>query len=244
MALQQELERSGSWLFRYRSFIPLLVVPFCAFCLYSSGDFNRTHLNNDLWQSICLILSFVGLAIRVVTVGHAPVGTSGRNTQRQVADTLNTTGMYSIVRNPLYVGNYLILLGFLAVFQDLWLVLLITCLYLLFYERIIMTEEAFLRRRFGKTFEKWADKTPAFIPRFFQWNASRHSFSWREVLKREYNAFFVITTFFSLADLAFESLAAGRWTMDPVWRWVFVTGVVVLIGLRTLKRQTKFLKAA
>ncbi len=244
MALQQELERSGSWLFRYRSFIPLLVIPLCALCLYSSSDLTRTHLNNEAWQWFCLILSLAGFTVRVITVGHAASGTSGRNTKRQVADTLNTTGMYSIVRNPLYIGNYLILLGFLAVFQNLWLVLLMTCLYLLFYERIIMTEEAFLRQRFGKTFEKWANKTPAFIPRFSQWNSSKHSFTWKEVLSREYNAFFVITTFFSMADLAFESLAAGRLTMDPVWSGAFVTGIVVLLFLRTLKRHTGILRAA
>ena len=244
MALQQELERSGSWLFRYRSFIPLLVIPLCALCLYSSSDLTRTHLNNEAWQSICLILSLVGFAIRVITVGHAASGTSGRNTKRQVADTLNTSGMYSIVRNPLYIGNYLILLGFLAVFQNLWLALLMTCLYLLFYERIIMTEEAFLRRRFGKTFEKWADKTPAFIPRFSQWRSSKHSFSWKEVLSREYNAFFVITTFFSGADLAFESLAAHEWTIDSAWMGAFITGLVILLVLRTLKRQTSVLRVA
>jgi protein-S-isoprenylcysteine O-methyltransferase Ste14 len=244
MALQQELERSGSWLFRYRSFIPLLVIPLCALCLYSSSDPTRTHLNKDLWQSLCLALSFVGFTVRVITVGHAPRGTSGRNTKRQVADTLNTTGMYSIVRNPLYIGNYLILLGFLAVFQNLWLALLMTCLYLLFYERIIMTEEAFLRQRFGKTFEKWADKTPAFLPRFSQWISSRHSFSWKEVLSREYNAFFVITTFFSVADLAFESLAARQWAIEPVWMGLFIAGVMVLLVLRTLKRRTSVLRAA
>src|SRR5580658_525326 len=199
MALQQELEKSGSWLFRYRSFIPLLVVPLCAFCLFSTGNLMRTRLNNEAWQLTCLMVSLVGFVIRVVTVGHAPEGTSGRNTKRQVAETLTTTGMYSIVRNPLYVGNYFILLGFLATFQNVWLVLLISSLYLLFYERIIMAEEAFLREKFGKTFEQWAEKTPSFIPKFPLWNPSVHSFSWQTVLAREYNAFFVITTFFSVA---------------------------------------------
>ncbi len=58
-----------------------------------------------------MVISFFGLALRVIVVGHAPYGTSGRNTREQVADTLNTTGMYSIVRHPLYLANYLIILG-------------------------------------------------------------------------------------------------------------------------------------
>ncbi|HTC21025.1 MAG TPA: isoprenylcysteine carboxylmethyltransferase family protein [bacterium] len=244
MALQQELEKSGSWLFRYRSFIPLLVVPLCAFCLFSTGNLMRTRLNNEIWQLACLIVSLAGFAIRIVTVGHAPEGTSGRNTKRQVAETLTTTGMYSIVRNPLYVGNYFILLGFLATFQNVWLVLLISCLYLLFYERIIMAEEAFLREKFGKTFEQWAEKTPGFIPKFSHWHPPVHPFSWQTVLAREYNAFFVITTFFSVADLAFESLAAGQLSMDPAWMAAFIAGVLVFIVLRTLKRRTLVLKVA
>jgi hypothetical protein len=53
-----------------------------------------------------------------------------------------------------------------------WLVVLTTCFYALYYERIMLAEEAFLRDRFGEAFEKWAAQTPAFIPRFHGWKPS------------------------------------------------------------------------
>ena len=109
-----------------------------------------------------MVISFAGLILRVLIVGRAPIGTSGRNTREQAANTLTTTGMYSIVRHPLYLANYIIIIGFVMEFHVWWLVLLITCIYALYYERIMLAEEAFLREQFGDAFETWAAATPAF----------------------------------------------------------------------------------
>ena len=60
------------------------------------------------YEAACIALAFVGLAIRVFTVGFVPAGTSGRKHDGQIAETLNTTGIYSLTRNPLYLGNAVI----------------------------------------------------------------------------------------------------------------------------------------
>ncbi len=87
-------------------------------------------------------------------------------------------------------------------------------------------------------------KDSGFIPKFSHWHPPVYSFSWQTVLAREYNAFFVITTFFSMADLAFETIAAGQFRMNPAWMAAFIAGVVVFTVLRTLKRRTLVLKVA
>ena len=169
-----------------------------------------------------MVLSFCGLVLRVIVVGRAPYGTSGRNTRDQVAETLNTTGMYSIVRHPLYLANYLIIIGFTMEFHVWWLILLITCIYALYYERIMMAEEAFLRNRFGAAFEQWAAVTPAIIPRFGGWKPSPVPFIWRTVLQREYNAFFLIIAVFFLLDLIGDSIVEQRLKLDPTWFGAFI----------------------
>jgi len=238
MALRDELETSGSWLFRHRSYLPLAMLPIFFICLASSSYLGHSH---EFWQAGCLIISFSGLALRMIIVGRAPIGTSGRNTREQAANTLTTTGMYSIVRHPLYLANYLVILGFTMEFHVWWLVLLTTCMYALYYERIMLAEEVFLRARFGEVFEQWAAVTPAFIPRFRGWKPSPVPFCWRTVLQREYNAFFLIIAVFFLLDLAGDYIVKGHLTLDKIWFSIFIGGFVIFATLRTLKKRTHLL---
>ncbi len=241
MALRDQLESSGGWLFKHRSYLPLAILPVFFICLASSSYLGRSHTINEIWQAGCMMISFFGLFLRILIVGHAPIGTSGRNTREQAANTLTTTGLYSVVRHPLYVGNYIIFLGLTMELHVWWLVLLVTCGYALYYERIMLAEEAFLRSRFGELFEQWASATPAFIPRFRGWKPSPVPFCWRTVLQREYNAFFVIISAFFLLDLVGDSITERRFKIDTGWFAVFIGGFVIFATLRTLKKRTHLL---
>ena len=77
------------------------------------------------------------------------------------------------------------MLGFVLMFHTMWLVLLTTTLYALYYERIMMTEEAFLRGQFGEQFEDWSAQTPAIIPKRHGWKTPALPFCWRTVLHRD-----------------------------------------------------------
>jgi protein-S-isoprenylcysteine O-methyltransferase Ste14 len=188
-----------------------------------------------------MLISFLGLAVRVMIVGRAPQGTSGRNTREQVANSLTTTGIYSLVRHPLYLANFLIMLGFVMVPHIWWLALLMTCIYALYYERIMLTEEAFLRKSFGEHFEDWAAVTPTFIPKLTGWKPSPVPFCWRTVLQREYNAFFLIVAVFFLEDFFGDSVAEGRLKLSPIWFGAFLVAFVISTTLRTLKKRTRLL---
>jgi hypothetical protein len=122
-----------------------------------------------------------------------------------------------------------------------WLVLLVTCGYALYYERIMLAEEAFLRGRFGERFEQWATATPAFIPRFRAWKPSPVPFCWRTVLQREYNAFFMIVSAFFALDVVGDSITERRFKLDLSWFVIFVVGFVIFATLRTLKKRTRLL---
>ena len=101
----------GDFLFKYRGQIPILlffiIIPFIFKTDYSSFS-NKTIVTNNI---ISIVISFFGLLIRFYTVGKTPGGTSGRNRSKQIAKKINTKGIYSLSRNPLYFGNYLIWLG-------------------------------------------------------------------------------------------------------------------------------------
>ena len=107
MALLHSMEESGKWLFKYRGQLPLLLfalaVPAIKFNSY-------LWITNEVYLAFtifAIVVSFLGLVIRAITIGITPKGTSGRNTKEQVAEELNSKGIYSVLRHPLYLGNFL-----------------------------------------------------------------------------------------------------------------------------------------
>lgn len=241
MLLQEASVKSGQWLFRWRSYLPLVLL---VVILPEFDDFAypfRSHSYQFAWEMICFSLSLFGLFVRAYTVGYTPKGTSGRNTKNQVADELNITGIYSITRNPLYLGNYFIMLGVTLLVRDWWITLIYTLAFWLYYERIIMAEESFLKNKFRQVFEDYAARTPVFIPNFKLWKPPVLYFSLRNVLKREYSGFFGVVAAFTILQYIGDYIVAGRLMLDYVWIGLFTFGMIVYITLRTLKRKTRLL---
>ena len=106
MSLNNEFEVTGNWLFKHRSFLPLIIVPFLFYCLLTPVN----NFYNTLFYA-GFVVSLLGECVRIFTIAFVPAGTSGRNTKQQLATSLNQTGIYSTVRHPLYLGNFFMFLG-------------------------------------------------------------------------------------------------------------------------------------
>ena len=187
MLSKERIVRQGNWLFRWRSYLPLVLLSVMVPVIWQYRYIFESHTFDLIWELFCLSLSSFGLAIRCYTIGHVPRGTSGRNTKEgQIAKQLNTTGIYSLIRNPLYVGNYFMMLGVVLFLHSVWLTLLFSIVFWVYYERIVCAEEDFLVNKFGQEYLDYAEQTPAFIPTFCHWQKPNLPFSWKTVLKREY----------------------------------------------------------
>jgi len=245
MPLQEEFEEQGTLLFRYRSFIPLVVMVAGGFLYVRSvtdpGSFAlRATRWEMLYTYLCLLIGLVGLFIRIYTVGHTPVNTSGRNAKWQIADSLNTTGIYSIVRHPLYLGNFFMWLGPVLMTGHFWFVLLFCFFYWIYYERIMYSEEQFLRRKFGNIYTDWADNVPAFIPCFKGFVKPALPFSWRKVLKKEKNGIAALFIIFAVMDVT-GKLLNNRTDFDYfLIGCCFLTGILYLV-LKYMKWHTHLL---
>ena len=244
MALSDHFIRSGSWLFRWRAVPPVLALLLLMLHLEGYHHLLDSKRADDAWQLGCLLVSGLGLALRAYVVGHTPRDTSGRNARAQRAASLNTSGLYSVVRHPLYLANFLIYLGTVAFTHDPWPAACCLLGFWLYYERIMVAEEAFLRARFGGHFEAWARRTPAFVPNPRLWRPPQLAFSLRNVLRREYNNLFSVVLAMFLLDSASESAAQGRLALGHWWALALGVGFVAWLILRTLKRHTQVLRVA
>ena len=245
MKLQDHFEATGDWLFKERGKFPLILLPVLLAALRDSEYLER-HYGNAVqtpWEILCVGISIAGLLMRALTIGWIHEGTSGRNTKGQLAEALNTDGMYSVVRHPLYFANFLIILGFVLFVQVWWFVLIFALSFLIFYERIMFKEESFLERKFGEAYKKWAERTPLFLPRLRNWKKPSAPFSWKRILKREYSTFLgIILGFVSIKFLA-ELLGEREFEFRKIWLIFLILGMAVYGALRTLRKKTDWLNA-
>ncbi len=242
MALQEDLETMGNRLFRWRSFLPLILVALLFMAMQKYHYIYGSELYDHLWEVVCLLVSFFGLGIRSWAIGCAPARTSGRNTKVQVADKLNNTGIYSLVRHPLYLGNFFMILGVVMFAHHIWAILVNTLLFIVYYERIMYAEEAFLRRKFGDVYLDWAKVTPAIIPRFSGYRPPELPFSLRNVLKREYNGFFAVILSMFILEVYGDWIYLHRLELDLHWLILMLVGLTSWVSLRTIKKTTNWLK--
>lgn len=241
MPLVEEFDKTGNILFRYRSYIPIFLY-FIATIAIIFSPLEILPFNNFYWGLFCLIVSFSGLLIRAFTLGYTPAGTSGRNTSEgQIAEKINTKGMYSIVRHPLYLGNFLMWFGLIIYTAIPWLIIFSVAFFWIYYERIMFAEEQFIRNKFGENFIQWASKTPAFLPNFNKWERPELPFSIKNVLKREYSGFFAVLISFAWLNFVKYYFLYNVVKIDLWWIFGALIGFIIYIILRSLKKYSTFL---
>ena len=240
MSLTNSLEHLGNQLFKYRGFVPVI---FAIGAFYIQLIDTTERLSYGLVEEIAFFLVVLGHLIRALTVGHRSMRTSGRNRSHQVAEVLNTKGMYSVVQHPLYLANILIWIGWTTLLCIPWLIVVATFVFVVYYLFIIYAEEQFLRGKFGQDYERWHRRTPRLIPNPFLYTSSPNDLSRRILFKNEYPGW---TASLSIALCIYSLLLNRLYTFlehpDLYWKdWlVFGSGIAVFgLTFRYLKHRTK-----
>ena len=227
---QDELARAGKRLFFIRGtyiYTIIAISTLIAWCTRDVGPFGDVA-SDCVWFWISLGIASAGALVRVFTSGFAALGTSGRAKVAAEASELNTTGPYSLVRNPLYLGRILNFTG-LAMLSGSWVFgASVFLLAILVYERISVYEEEFLRGKFGAAHTAWAKDVPALFPRFSGWVKPKYPFWWKRMIWRGQNKLFLLVTSVFLtwfARLGFDIAAIG----ETQWTWVHAYAALVVV---------------
>jgi protein-S-isoprenylcysteine O-methyltransferase Ste14 len=241
MALIHSFESSGNWLFKRRGFIPLVLIVLAIPTIYFT-DYDELDERIVKWiNRFSFFVSAAGFVIRAYTIGTTPRGTSGRNTETQVAEQLNTSGIYSVVRHPLYLGNYLMWIGIVLFTKNFSFAVIVSLLYWIYYERIMFAEERFLEKKFGDVYLQWSLKVAAFIPRIQQFRKSEVQFSLKSVLRREYSGVLATVFGFVYVEMLIEYF---RWQTFAQGKYFLIALAISALGtliLRSLKHYTGLL---
>lgn len=233
--------KEGNWLFVRRGELPVIILMMSVAVIFLQRS--EIQWSNVCWYKyVCLGVSLLGLAIRVITIGTANKNTSGRNTKvGQVADMVNTTGIYSLMRHPLYVGNFFMWFGLALYVGSVWFMIVFILLYFIYYERIMMAEEDFLYKKFGEPYKEWSERVNAVIPNFNRYIPAENTFSTRTVIRREYHGIFYLTLSFVLLSSLKRFVEKGSFMPD--WFWIYFGAAILIycVIVRILAKKTKVL---
>lgn len=192
----------------------------------------------------CALVSLSGQIIRAIAIGTSSKHTSGRNTKEQVADALNTKGIYSTVRHPLYLGNYFMWIGIVMFTFNIWFILTVSLLFWLYYERIMFAEERFLEKKFGQPYLDWSLKVPAFWPSFKNYERTEIPFSLKTILRREYSGITATIIGFVFVDFLRVWFVSGEVQWKLTHGLILIGALLLSLVLRSLKHYTKVLYEA
>jgi protein-S-isoprenylcysteine O-methyltransferase Ste14 len=180
----------GNFFFKYRNqlFIflyALLLVPSPE--LITETSFGPGYWKIALW--VGLFITTLGVVIRGLTIGLTFIERGGDKALRIHAEALITKGLFTHCRNPLYVGNNLMLLGLGILSNSLIYVIVVVPVFLFIYQCIIYAEEDFLTKKFGQPYLDYCSKTNRWLPNLkgIGKTFSSMKFNWAKCMLTENN---------------------------------------------------------
>ena len=180
--------RIGNFFFKYRNWIFILfyaalLIP--TWPLFSKEQFGGSYY---VWPiGMGLFITCFGQLIRGLTIGLAYIVRGGKE-GKPFADNLVAEGIFNHCRNPLYIGNILMLLGIGILANSLVYVFIVIPVFLFIYQAIVLAEEDFLRKKFGQGFAEYCKQVNRWWPNLkgFGKTFSSMSFNWRRWVLKEH----------------------------------------------------------
>ena len=122
---------------------------------------------------------------------------------------LVTYGIFAWVRNPLYVGNFLIWMGFVTISGVMWFLPAAILLFAVEYELIVRYEEGVLESIFGRDYLDYKHDTPRWIPRPPKGEVPPAEYHWGEAFRSEISTFLQYAVLLLAFWIKSHVLAAG-----------------------------------
>ena len=183
----------GNFFFKYRNLLFILL--YLALFIPSPPIFSAEVFGSGyyIWPIIIgLIVTVTGQLIRGATIGLAYIIRGGKD-GKVYAEDLVTTGIFNHCRNPLYVGNILMLAGVGILSNSLLYLLVFIPFFLFVYQAIVLAEENFLRGKFGEKFNEYCQRVNRWVPdlRGIEKTFKGMHFKWKRWILKEYNTQYV-----------------------------------------------------
>jgi protein-S-isoprenylcysteine O-methyltransferase Ste14 len=215
----------GVWLRRYRRALPIPLVMLTVIGLRPVAPWGSQFLDT-LTDVVGVGICALGQWLRLWAWGsNATVGKWG----------VRDRGPYTLMRHPLYAGNFLVMLGLVVVFNNPWAYPLLLLPFAYLYHVITNMEEKRMHRRFGADYHDYREKeVPRFLPALGNLSAALRTtrpFGWGLAWRKEYESCCGWLAGVVILEI-YEGVLAHGWTQNwPATRgWLGALGLIGIVA--------------
>jgi protein-S-isoprenylcysteine O-methyltransferase Ste14 len=182
---------------------------FCALAIISKPLIIAGNRRLDMYLDIIgIVIASAGQLLRTCVIGFAYIKRGGKQ-KKVYAETLVQEGFFAHCRNPLYVGNVLMLIGLIIIHNGILMYAVCLPFFLFLYWSITIAEENYLRGKFGQVYDDYTKRVPRFLISFkgLSQTLKGMQYDWKKVIRKEYGTTFVLVTTM-MALLVWERITA------------------------------------
>ena len=155
-----------------RALLAFLALP-VFFCVLLPPILAHFDPNSGKGWPVCFVLVGCGLAIIVWCARDFYIAGKGTVAPWDPPKQLVVVGLYRFTRNPIYIGDLLLVGGWALVTGSLWVGWYLVILAIGFHLRVIFYEERWAARNFPSEWAAYSANVPRWLPRLTPWSASQ-----------------------------------------------------------------------
>ena len=203
----------GNFLFHTRNVLFPVII---AAILFFYQPVPMGSVPGDYYLAMGLLIITAGQAIRILTIGLSYIKRGGKN-RKIYAKNLVTDGVFAHCRNPLYVGNILVVIGFMFISGNTAGIIIGSAVFMAIYRLIVFSEERFLAEKFGQAYNDYCADVPRWLPRFHGLGETiiQFEFDWPGVAVKEFGTLFT-SLMISLGLISWKLHLAGSLVQNEI----------------------------
>ncbi len=239
MSAQNIIIQTGDWFFKYRN-VAFPTVLVALFIILPPKPFMGSPVIDAWADMLGLLLALTGSALRAWVIGLAYIKRGGLD-KKVHADTLVSSGMFAVCRNPLYVGNALVLLGLFVVHNNPLAYVAGLIFFGMAYWGIVAAEEKFLEEKFGDDYRAYCIRVNRFWPNFAHYREAVEGmdFNWRRVVIKDYSTVYTWVAGMMVL-IAWEHTHWSGGSFIDALSWVLIplgVATALVLFIRILKKR-------